>query len=225
MTNNEFYKRIYKPYQEAHMSKNTCIARCGIIEKRLLELHGEETLNSVSFRVIEGIYDEMEAESLKQNTIFGTYAALSSYFRMAVDHNEIVNNPVKFARTIRASIQIEDEVICSNKELTLNEWVYSEDYTNLVRASESTQRMRTGVFEKHLRKPIGDKKLSEITPEDIQSIYIRLYESGKTIIRVYTTISSFLTTAMKAGLITNNPCSRVARVYPFQIKPEVIRCL
>lgn len=36
--------------------------------------------------------------------IFGTYAALYSFFRMAVNHGEAEDNSVKYARTIRADI-------------------------------------------------------------------------------------------------------------------------
>ena len=68
MTNNEFFGRTYKPYQEQHMTKSTCYTRCNIIGNRLLDEHGEETPNDISYLVIEGIYDGMEAEGLKQNT-------------------------------------------------------------------------------------------------------------------------------------------------------------
>lgn len=104
MTSNEFFGRIYKPYQEQHMTKSTCYTRCNIIGNRLLDEHGEETPNDISYLVIEGIYDGMEAEGLKQNTVFGAYAALYSFFRMAAEYGEAEDNPVKLARTIRADI-------------------------------------------------------------------------------------------------------------------------
>lgn len=104
MTNNEFYKTVYKPYQEQHMTKGTRRTRCQIIENRLLSKHGNKTPDDVSYLDIERIYDAMEREGLKQNTLFGTYAALYSFFRMAVNHGEAEGNSVKYARTIRADI-------------------------------------------------------------------------------------------------------------------------
>ena len=102
MTNNEFYANHYKPYQENNMTKGTSYIRCNIIEKRLLSSHGTETPESISNSVINGIYDSMESEGLRQNTVFGTYAALYSFFRMAVELGAAEENPVKLARTIRA---------------------------------------------------------------------------------------------------------------------------
>ena len=102
MTNNEFFESIYKPYQEAHMTKGTCYTRCNIIGNRLLNEHGEEAPGDISYLVIEGIYDGMEAEGLKQNTIFGTYAALLSFFKMTTEYGETEDNPVRLARTISA---------------------------------------------------------------------------------------------------------------------------
>ena len=95
MTNNEFFERIYKPYQEQHMSKSTCYTRCNIIGNRLLDEHGEEEPGDISYLVIEGIYDDMETAGLMQNTIFGTYAALLSFFKMAVEYGEVEDNPVR----------------------------------------------------------------------------------------------------------------------------------
>ena len=105
MTNREFYSKHYKPYQETHMTEKTCYTRCNIIENRLLAAHGDDTPSEIPCHIIEGIYDSMEAEGLKQNTIFGAYAALYSFFRMAVEHGEAEENPVKLARTINADMR------------------------------------------------------------------------------------------------------------------------
>ena len=104
MTNNEFFETIYKPYQEQHMTAGTSYIRCNIIKNRLLEQFGGESPNDISYLMIESIYDNMENQHLKQNTVFGTYAALYSFFRMAVEHDECAENPVKYARTISADI-------------------------------------------------------------------------------------------------------------------------
>ena len=104
MTNNEFYETIYKPYQELHMASSTSYSRCNIIRNRLLEEYGEETPSDISYLTIDGIYNDMEAEGLKQNTVFGTYAAFYSFFRMAAEHGVIEDNPVKYARTIKADV-------------------------------------------------------------------------------------------------------------------------
>lgn len=104
MTNNEFYATIYKPYQEEHMTVRTSYTRCNIIENRLLEAYGNVTPNDISYLIIDKIYDDLEAQHYAQNTIFGTYAALYSYFRLSVKYRETEKNPVKYARTIRADI-------------------------------------------------------------------------------------------------------------------------
>ena len=104
MTNNEFYEAIYKPYQENNMATSTCYTRFGIIKKRLLEEYGEDNICDISSHTIEAIYDDMENQQYAQNTIFGTYAALYSYFRLAADSGKILSNPVEFARTISADI-------------------------------------------------------------------------------------------------------------------------
>lgn len=105
MTNREFYSKYYKPYQKTHMTEKTCYTRCNIIENRLLAAHGEETPKEISYLIIEGIYDQMKSEGLKQNTIFGAYAALYSFFKMAVEHGESEENPVKIARTVTADLK------------------------------------------------------------------------------------------------------------------------
>lgn len=102
MTNNEFFETIYKPYQELHMAFSTSYTRCNIIQNRLLEEYGNDTPQSISYLIVEGIYDDMENQGLKQNTLFGTYAALYSFFRMAVEQGESEENPLKYARTISA---------------------------------------------------------------------------------------------------------------------------
>ena len=102
MTNNEFFISTYKPYQKQHMTESTCYTRCNILKKRLLAQHGNKTPNDISCLDIEHIYADMEHKGLKQNTIFGTYAALYSFFRMAVTYGEAEENPVKLARTIQA---------------------------------------------------------------------------------------------------------------------------
>lgn len=94
MTNNEFFENIYKPYQEQHMASGTCYTRCNILKNRLLEEYGEETPSDISYLTIDEIYNGMEADGLRQNTIFGTYAAFYSYFRMAAEHGESEDNPV-----------------------------------------------------------------------------------------------------------------------------------
>ena len=100
MTNNEFFK-IYRSYQEAHMTRRTCQTRCYIIERYLLEEHGEEKPSDITNMDIDSIYHEMEIRNLAQNTVFGTYAALLSFFKMAVELREAEHNPVSLARAIR----------------------------------------------------------------------------------------------------------------------------
>ena len=104
MTNSKFFETIYKPYQNQHMTASTSYTRCNIIKNRLLGHYGEASIDDISYLIIDRIYDGMENRGLKQNTVFGTYAALLSFFKMAVERGESEDNPVKYAKRIRPEI-------------------------------------------------------------------------------------------------------------------------
>lgn len=104
MTNNEFFTTAYAPYQEENMTKGTARVRLNIIENYLLRDHGEDSPADISSSIISSIYDGMEDAGLAQNTIFGTSAALRSFFKMAVEYGEAFGNPVEDARKIRPEL-------------------------------------------------------------------------------------------------------------------------
>lgn len=103
MTNNEFFE-IYSAYQHRHMAYGTYYGRTSLLKNNFLPAYGELTPSDVTYLDINRIYDDMENRGLSVNTIFGVYAALLSYFKMAVEYSEVDNNPVSFAKPIRPEI-------------------------------------------------------------------------------------------------------------------------
>ena len=103
MTHNKFYE-IFREYNIRNYCKGTYTPRNSQIKCHFLPQHGDEEVCDTTFLTINSVYDEMEEEELKPNTIFGAYAALSRYFALAVEYGEIDQNPVRFARIIKADI-------------------------------------------------------------------------------------------------------------------------
>lgn len=87
------------------MTPGTCYVRCYIIKKYLLESYGAASPSNISPSDINGVYDEMESRNLANNTIYGTRAALMSFFKMASEHGECYDNPVADARIVRQEIE------------------------------------------------------------------------------------------------------------------------
>lgn len=101
MTSNEFFV-IFNSYQRTNMSHSTWTSRTSLIRCHFLPEYGNRDLDSITFLDIDHIYDSMKEEHLANNTIFGCYAALNAFFKMAVNRGYIENNPVKGARKVKA---------------------------------------------------------------------------------------------------------------------------
>lgn len=105
MTNHEFFTGIYEPYQKAFMTPRTSYERSNKIKLYLLQYYGEDSPSNVSSHAINAVYDEMKSRGLANNTIYGTRAALMSFFKMASEYGECCSNPVADARLIRQEIE------------------------------------------------------------------------------------------------------------------------
>ena len=103
MTHNDLYE-LFREYNIRNYCKGTYVPRNSQIKCHFLPKHGDEEVGSTGSAVINSVYEEMEEENLKPNTIFGAYAALSRYFEFAVCQGEIAENPVRYARSIRPDV-------------------------------------------------------------------------------------------------------------------------
>ena len=100
MKTNEFYESFYQPYQISNMSRSTYKVRELFITNYLLKPYGEMAINDITADTINGIYEEAERNGLKPNSIFGIYAALSTFFHLAMQNNLIAINPIIKAKRI-----------------------------------------------------------------------------------------------------------------------------
>ena len=96
MTNNELF-RTYSAYQYEHMSYKTYYARTNLLKNHFLPRFGALDVTAVSRQDISNVYDALKAWGLADNTVFGVYAALFSFFSMAVEMNLIEENPASRA--------------------------------------------------------------------------------------------------------------------------------
>lgn len=103
MNANQFFNNIYTPDQQARMKPGTYFVRLSQIRCHFLPEFGEYELEDIQPVDIDGIYADMEP-SFAQNTIFGTYAALRSFFTLAHDLGLISANPADNASSIRPDI-------------------------------------------------------------------------------------------------------------------------
>ena len=100
MTNNAFYEN-FREHNIRHYCFSTHNSKNRFVKNHFLPLYGDKEVGAISYQDINRVYDTMEADGLTQNTIFGGYAALLSYFKLAIGQGEIEENPVKYARSIR----------------------------------------------------------------------------------------------------------------------------
>lgn len=99
--------------------------------------------------------------------------------------------------------------------MTLSEWLdqWMKNVKGTIRPS--TFRNRWNNVEKHIKPHLGSKKLSQLTPRDIQRFYEKLAAEGRwdgqgglssnTIRGIHTTLHSALKAAVQANLIPRNP--------------------
>lgn len=99
MTNNELFE-IFSDYNNRNFCKGTSLPRNSLIKCHFLPLFGNDEVGNATPSTINSVYDEMEAEGLRANTIFGEQSALYSYFRFAIEQGEMNENPVSNARKV-----------------------------------------------------------------------------------------------------------------------------
>jgi len=99
--------------------------------------------------------------------------------------------------------------------MTLSEWLdqWMANVKGTVRPS--TFRNRWNSVEKHIKPHLGSKKLSQLTPRDIQRFYEKLAAEGRwdgqgglssnTVRGIHTILHSALKAAVQANLIPRNP--------------------
>ena len=101
MTNTEFFDSIYKPYQKEHYSSGTYFSRTSLLKNHFLPTYGGLTPADISYLDINHVYDDLEDLGFAENTIFGLYASLLSYFKLAISVGEAGDNPTNYSRPIR----------------------------------------------------------------------------------------------------------------------------
>lgn len=104
MTNGAFFE-IYRKYQEENMAFGTSYSRTNLIKNHFLEEYGEKELSDITYITINCVYDSMADSGFSDNTIFGIYAALMSFFKMAAEYGEVESNPVCFAKSVRPEMR------------------------------------------------------------------------------------------------------------------------
>lgn len=109
MTNSQFYYSIYRNDQAGKVSKNTYASRTSLLWHHLLEAYGSRSVQSMTGEDIDAIYDSLESRGFAHNTIYGVYAALSSFYQLAVEKGVIAQNPVRDARTIKPLLAKKEE--------------------------------------------------------------------------------------------------------------------
>ncbi len=105
------------------------------------------------------------------------------------------------------------------KDITVQQFaeIYLEEYKNIWR--KSTLIGKESIVRQHIVMVLGDKKISEITPFDVQKIRSRLYSRGlekKYIYTVLNAVKHFFETAMHWEYARKNPA------YTLQL-PEISR--
>lgn len=92
MTVNQVFE-AYIQYQKTHMAPATLASRGSLLKHWALPQLGERNVSDIKPADIEAIYDQMEDDGLKANTLFGAYAAMRSFFRYAQESGYIDQNP------------------------------------------------------------------------------------------------------------------------------------
>jgi site-specific recombinase XerD len=106
MTNNEFFE-IYKKHQMCHISNDSFHTRLKYLRRHFIPVYGAYDIRDISWKHINSIYQIMEEQQYANNTIYGVYSALLSYFKLAIKKGELEYNPVHFAKSVRPSFERE----------------------------------------------------------------------------------------------------------------------
>ncbi len=110
------------------------------------------------------------------------------------------------------------------REMDLDEFVepsdrslqaYLEDWLTssvAARVAERTAKDYAALLRRHIIPPLGDRKLSQLTPAEIQRVYTRMTErglSGRTVRYVHAVLHTALEQAVKWRLLAHNPATHV----------------
>lgn len=103
MTNNELYE-LFCEHNIRSYCKGTYAPRNSYVKCHFLPKNGNKRVCDTTNEDINQVYDEMQAEGFRTNTIYGFSAALSAYFVFAVENGESDYNPVRSAKTIHKEL-------------------------------------------------------------------------------------------------------------------------
>lgn len=87
--------------QQRSVSPATFASRMSLLRHWAIPALSDRDISTVTSSDINHIYDAMEAKGLKSNSLFGAYAAFSSFFSYAVSCGYIEENPVSSGRRYR----------------------------------------------------------------------------------------------------------------------------
>ena len=90
----------YMDNEYAIHKKGTTMTRCSSIRTSFLPKFGELYPNLITTKNINDLYLDMKENGYAQNTIYGFYCAIRSFFRFIVKHGYGDNNPTLDAMTI-----------------------------------------------------------------------------------------------------------------------------
>ena len=99
MTFNKLFIR-YTQHEVRVSTLGTAYSRCASIKKYFLSKHGTKEPLRVTYRDINAIYEEMRQNNVAQNTIYGLYMALRSFFKYIIKIGATRYNPADDAEHI-----------------------------------------------------------------------------------------------------------------------------
>lgn len=100
MTNKSFFETIYVDYQTENYTRRTSSSRNSLIRRHFLPRYGEFEMTATKPEHIENTCASMEEEGMAQNTVFGAYYALLSFFKLAVEKGIISESPGVAAKAV-----------------------------------------------------------------------------------------------------------------------------
>lgn len=113
MTNKDFFEK-YQEYAHEHMKQYTRYTRTSYIRKHFLPYYGDFRLSATGPICINKACEAMESAGYAQNTVFGLYSALLSFFKLAADTGYIHESPGIAARPVKPDLKERRPVITQN---------------------------------------------------------------------------------------------------------------
>lgn len=105
--------------------------------------------------------------------------------------------------------EIKNGIYCNESLVTVNNWfeTWIEEYKEPTVKTNTIKAYKT-MYQQHIKKPLGGKKIKEVRPEMIQRLYNSLKKQGlaaKTIDLVSTVLHGMFQQAYKNEMIQKNP--------------------